>query len=354
MKSPVISEIGARVAKRLGESARLFEGKTVLITGANGFLGQYFLETFIYLNRSVFKTPCDIVAADSHITNTITNDSLGALPYRFLLQDVAKPFPVEEKPDYILHAAGIASPMYYHRFPLETIDVATLGTRSMLELARKSKSKGLVYFSSSEIYGDPDPAHVPTDETYNGNVSSIGPRACYDESKRLGETLCSIYHQHFATRVMIVRPFNVYGPGMKEADYRVLPNFANSIKAGKALTVYGTGLQTRTFCFVEDAILGFLQVLLSGRSGEAYNIGNPSPEISMRGLVELITKISARPVKSEFIPYPESYPAGEPMRRCPDITKAAKDVGYAPGVDLEEGLRMFLDWTEHAYTGMDL
>ena len=354
MKSPVISEIGARVAKRLGESARLFEGKTVLITGANGFLGQYFLETFIYLNRSVFKAPCDIVAADSHITNTITNDSLGALPYRFLLQDVAKPFPVEEKPDYILHAAGIASPMYYHRFPLETIDVATLGTRSMLELARKSKSKGLVYFSSSEIYGDPDPAHVPTDETYNGNVSSIGPRACYDESKRLGETLCSIYHQHFATRVMIVRPFNVYGPGMKEADYRVLPNFANSIKAGKALTVYGTGLQTRTFCFVEDAILGFLQVLLSGRSGEAYNIGNPSPEISMRGLVELITKISARPVKSEFIPYPESYPAGEPMRRCPDITKAAKDVGYAPGVDLEEGLRMFLDWTEHAYTGMDL
>jgi len=300
------------------------------------------------------KNPCDIVAADSHITNTTTNDSLGALPYRFLLQDVSKPFPVEEKPDYILHAAGIASPMYYRRFPLETIDVATLGTRSMLDLARKSKSQGLVYFSSSEIYGDPDPAHVPTSEDYNGNVSSIGPRACYDESKRLGETLCAVYHQQFATRVMIVRPFNVYGPGMKEADYRVLPNFANSIKAGKALTVYGTGLQTRTFCFVEDAILGFLQVLLSGRSGEAYNIGNPSPEISMRGLVELITKISGRPVKSEFIPYPESYPAGEPMRRCPDIAKAAKDVGYAPGVDLEHGLRTFFDWTEHAYTGMDL
>jgi UDP-glucuronate decarboxylase len=354
MKSPVISEIGARVATRLGESARKFEGKTVLITGANGFLGQYFLETFIHLNQSVFKTPCDIIAADSHITNTTTNDSLGALPYRFLLQDVSKPFPVEEKPDYILHAAGIASPMYYRRFPLETIDVATLGTRSMLDLARKSKSLGLVYFSSSEIYGDPDPAHVPTTETYNGNVSSIGPRACYDESKRLGETLCSVYHKQFGTRVMIVRPFNVYGPGMKEADYRVLPNFANSIKAGKALTIYGSGHQTRTFCFVEDAILGFLQVLLLGRSGEAYNIGNPSPEISMRGLVELITKISARPVKSEFIPYPESYPAGEPMRRCPDITKAAQDVGYAPGVDLEQGLRIFLDWTEHAYTGMDL
>ncbi len=354
MKSPVISEIGARVAKRLGESARLFEGKTVLITGANGFLGQYFLEAFIYLNKSVFKNSCEIVAADSHITNTTTNDSLGALPYRFLLQDVSKPFPVEEKPDYILHAAGIASPMYYRRFPLETIDVATLGTRSMLDLARKSKSLGMVYFSSSEIYGDPDPAHVPTKEDYNGNVSSIGPRACYDESKRLGETLCSVYHKQFGTRVMIVRPFNVYGPGMKEADYRVLPNFANSIKAGKALTIYGTGHQTRTFCFVEDAILGFLQVLLLGKSGEAYNIGNPSPEISMRGLVDLVTKLSARPVKSEFIPYPESYPAGEPMRRCPDIAKAAKDVGYAPGVDLEQGLRAFLGWTEHAYTGMDL
>jgi UDP-glucuronate decarboxylase len=354
MKSRVINEIGVRVAQRLGESARLFEGKTILITGANGFLGQYFLETFIYLNQSVFKTPCEIVAADSHITNTTTNDTLGTLPYRFLLQDVSKLFPVEEKPDYILHAAGIASPMYYRRFPLETIDVATLGTRNMLELARKSKSQGLVYFSSSEIYGDPDPAHVPTTEDYNGNVSSIGPRACYDESKRLGETFCAVYHKQFGTRVMMVRPFNVYGPGMKEADYRVLPNFANSIKAGKALNIYGTGLQTRTFCFVEDAILGFLQVLLLGRSGEAYNIGNPSPEISMRGLVELITKISPRPVKCEFIPYPESYPAGEPMRRCPDITKAARDVGYAPGVDLEQGLRIFLDWTAHAYTGMDL
>jgi UDP-glucuronate decarboxylase len=354
MKSLVIKEIGIRVAKRLGEDARKFEGKSVLITGANGFLGQYFLETFIYLNKSVFKTPCDIVAADSHITNTTTNDSIGALPYRFLLQDVSKPFPVEEKPDYILHAAGIASPMYYRRFPLETIDVATLGTRNMLDLARKSKCQGLVYFSSSEIYGDPDPAHVPTSEDYNGNVSSIGPRACYDESKRLGETLCSVYHKQFGTRVMIVRPFNVYGPGMKEADYRVLPNFANSIKAGKALTVYGTGLQTRTFCFVEDAILGFLQVLLSGKSGEPYNIGNPSPEISMRELVELITKISSRPVKSEFMDYPESYPAGEPMRRCPDITKATADVGFKPAVDLEQGLRAFLDWTEDFYTGMDL
>ena len=354
MKSPVISEIGARVAQRLGESARMFEGKTVLLTGANGFLGQYFLEAFVYLNKSVLKTPCDIVAADSHITNTTTNDSLGTLPYRFLLQDVSRPFPTEEKPDYILHAAGIASPMYYRRFPLETIDVATLGTRQMLELARKSKSQGLVYFSSSEIYGDPDPAHVPTTEDYNGNVSCIGPRACYDESKRLGETLCSVYQQQFGTRVMIVRPFNVYGPGMKEADYRVLPNFANCIKAGKALNVYGTGLQTRTFCFVEDAILGFLQVLLRGRGGEAYNIGNPSPEISMRGLVELVRKVSVRPVECKFIPYPESYPAGEPMRRCPDIAKAAKDVGFAPGVNLEDGLRTFFGWTEHAYTGMDL
>jgi UDP-glucuronate decarboxylase len=354
MKSPVIAEIAQRIAERLGDSANLFAGKSVLVTGGNGFLGQYFIEAFVYLNRSVLKSPCDLVVADSHITNTTTNESLGPLPYRFLLQDVSKPFPVEEKPDYILHAAGIASPMYYRRFPLETIDVATLGTRNMLELARKSKSQGLVYFSSSEIYGDPDMEHVPTSETYNGNVSCIGPRACYDESKRLGETLCSIYHQQFATRVMIVRPFNVYGPGMKEADYRVLPNFANSIKAGKALNIYGTGHQTRTFCFIEDAILGFLQVLLRGRGGEAYNIGNPSPEISMRGLVQLIEKVSPRPVKAEFIPYPESYPAGEPMRRCPDIAKAAKDVGFAPQVDLEAGLRAFLDWTEHAYTGMEL
>ena len=216
---------------------------------------------------------------------------------------------MEEKPDYILHAAGIASPMYYRRFPLETIDVATLKRHA--EHARpqpaKSKSQGLVYFSSSEIYGDPDMTHVPTAETYNGNVSSIGPRACYDESKRLGETLCSVYHQQFGTRVMIVRPFNVYGPGMKEADYRVLPNFANCIKAGKALNIYGSGHQTRTFCFIEDAIVGFLQVLLLGRAAEKAisNIGNPAPEISMRGLVGTDRKVSPEPGRMQrFIPYP--------------------------------------------------
>ena len=321
----------------------------IVVSGAGGFIGSHMCDRLLVEGHTV-------VALDNFLTGSPRNIAhLAKVPnFQFIEQDITKPFSIEGKVDAVVNMASPASPKDYLEFPIETLDVGSIGTRNMLELARKSKSQGLVYFSSSEIYGDPDPASVPTPETYNGNVSCTGPRACYDESKRLGETLCSVYHQQFGTRVMIVRPFNVYGPGMKEADYRVLPNFANSIKAGRELNIYGTGHQTRTFCFVEDAILGFLQVLLLGRSGEAYNIGNPSPEISMRGLVDLIKKVSKRPVEAKFIPYPESYPAGEPMRRCPDIAKASKDVGFAPGVDLEHGLRTFLDWTEHAYTGMDL
>ena len=203
----------------------------------------------------------------------------------------------------------------------------------MLTIADKNRAR-MVFFSSSEIYGDPDPSQVPTQESYRGNVSCRGPRACYDESKRVGETLCYIFHERFGTNVMTIRPFNVYGPGMQERDYRVLPNFASRIKAGKPLKLYGSGTQTRTFCYVTDAIVGFMQTLLRGVPGEAYNIGNPSPEVSMRDLVAAIERVT-RPCRSRTastdLPR-SSYPADEPMRRCPDIRKAALQLGYTPRV----------------------
>jgi UDP-glucuronate decarboxylase len=204
--------------------------------------------------------------------------------------------------------------------------------------------------SSSEIYGDPDPRHVPTPESYRGNVACQGPRACYDEGKRVGETLCHIFHERFGTRINTVRPFNVYGPGMLKDDYRVLPNFASRIVAGDRLKVYGTGAQTRTYCYVTDAVTGFFKALLKGVPGEVYNIGCTGPEVSVLDLVRAIERVLGRSVAYDVIEHPDSYPADEPLRRCPDIRKATLQLGYAPRIGLEEGLGRFLTWASDAYT----
>lgn len=339
------------VIENLGDTARAFEGKTILLTGGRGFLGRYFTAVFHRMNREVFQTPCRVIAADNLITSGEGRTESEEAPADvFIEHNVIQPLSIDEPVDYIMHAAGIASPYYYRKYPIETLEVATHGTRNMLDLARE-KGARLVFFSSSEIYGDPDPNSVPTTEDYRGNVSTLGPRACYDEGKRVGETFCRVYFDYFQLSNSIIRPFNVYGPGMGEHDYRVLPNFANRIAGGKPLLIYGTGRQTRTFCYVSDAITGFLRVLADGHPGEAYNIGNPAPEVSMLDLAEHIRKALQRPIEVERVDYPASYPPDEPQRRCPDISKAQAHLGYAPKVGLAEGLRRFFSWTGEVYTG---
>ena len=341
----------SEIASGLGDVAKSFSGKTVLLSGGRGFLGRYFTAVFEHLNAHTLSKPAKLIVADNLITAGKAGAAFkGSRHVTFIRHDVTKPLPLKKRVDYILHAAGIASPYYYRAFPLETLDVAIWGTRRMLELAQKDQAR-LLFFSSSEIYGDPDPKHVPTSESYRGNIACLGPRACYDESKRVGETLCYIYHNKFGTNASMVRPFNVYGPGMQERDYRVLPNFASRIKADQPLHLYGSGRQTRTFCYVTDAINGFLRALVKGGPGEAYNIGNPNPEVSMMDLVKRSETALGRPIKHQVVEYPDSYPADEPMRRCPDITKARLQLGYEPAVALEEGLRRFYRWAMDTYTG---
>lgn len=336
-------------AERLGDRAGEFAGKTVVITGAAGFLGQYFCGLFKLLNSSRPANPVRVVALDNFIASTAERPESHP-HFQFHTHNVIEPFSFDGKIDFILHAAGIASPRYYRQFPLETMDVAVHGTRRMLELA-KSHDARILFFSSSEIYGDPDPAFVPTPETYRGNVATLGPRACYDESKRLGETMCAIYAGLYKTQAKIVRPFNVYGPGMRENDYRVLPNFASSLAAQRTLSVYGDGRQTRTFCYITDALDGFLRVLLYGRAGEPYNIGNAKPEVSMRELVKTMERALGRSVPVQFSDYPAHYPADEPQRRCPDLRKAQSELGFEPQIDLLTGVTRFLNWALANYKG---
>jgi UDP-glucuronate decarboxylase len=208
----------------------------------------------------------------------------------------------------------------------------------------------MLFFSSSEIYGDPFPEFVPTSEDYRGNVSTRGPRACYDESKRLGETLCWIYQTYFEVHICVARPFNVYGPGMMPKDYRVLPNFATQIAKNEPLKIYGNGNQTRTFCYITDAITGFMKILLDSKTPDVFNVGNPKPEVSMIELSKIIEKVLNKNIKVEIIDYPSTYPADEPNRRCPDISRISKDLSYEPKITIEEGLARFFNWTQDNYT----
>ena len=334
------------IANALYEEAGALEGSSVLITGGAGFLGSYMVATLLHLNTTRLRRPCTVSVVDNFITGSKKNviTDVDKKQFRFVEHDIRKPLPKDITADYIIHAAGLASPFYYRKYPLETIEVAVQGTKHCLELARENKVKGLLYFSSSEIYGDPHPDFIPTPEEYWGNVSPIGPRACYDESKRLGETLCMTYFQLYDLAVKIVRPFNVYGPGMKTNDYRVVPTFMTKALKGEALPVHDTGMQTRTFCYITDAVTGFLKVLIAGSRGGVYNVGTCDEEISMTDLARLIARISPASVPVECIAYPESYPAGEPRRRCPDISKICRELTYRPRVDLETGMKRTLAW----------
>ncbi len=339
------------VVKEIGKEARMLEGKTILISGGSGFLGCYLNAVLYLLNKSVLKNKCKVISVDNYITGSKKNFliDINDKNFKFLHYDVRLPFTLNEKVDFIIHAAGLASPFYYKKYPLETIESAILGAKNLLELSRINRVESFLFFSSSEIYGDPDPSHVPTPETYAGHVSSTGPRACYDESKRLAETLCLTYHQIYGIPTKIVRPFNVYGPGMRHTDYRVIPTFLYSALQGKNLPVHDTGNQTRTFCYISDAITAIFKVLLLGKAGEVYNIGNDTPEINMYELASMICNIVGNGVKPRRKAYPQSYPADEPKRRCPNLNKIKSELKYQPKINLETGLKRSIKWFKADY-----
>jgi UDP-glucuronate decarboxylase len=335
------------ICENIKDISDMFRGKRIVITGGQGFLGQYICATLNKLD------PKEVIVIDNFITS---GDKVAPNynNFRYISASVEDSLLLEEKIDYIIFLAGIASPHYYIKYPLETINIVSVGLSNYLKLAKKHNAK-LLFASSSEIYGNPDTNNIPTKETYNGNVSTLSERACYDESKRLGETLCRVYSQQ-GVLTSVVRPFNFFGPLMQPTDYRVLPNFANNILTGKTVELYGNGEQTRTFCYVSDGIAGIFRTLLLGKSGEAYNIGNPNPEISMSDLLDLCEKICKdeniqHPViYKKVIEAPTNYPVnGDPTRRCPDITKAINELNYMPQVPIEKGLKLFLNWANNNY-----
>jgi nucleoside-diphosphate-sugar epimerase len=257
-------------------------GSTLLITGAAGFLGYYLTQAALHWNdHHSGGAPIRLVALDNFVRGTPAwlTALVGRRDLQLLTHDVTAPLPDSIGPtDYIIHAAGIASPIIYRKRPIETMDANVNGLRSLLEGARRQAEagrpvKGFLFYSSSEIYGDPFPQFVPTPEDYRGNVSCTGPRACYDESKRYGETLCVNFAQMHGVPTRQARPFNNFGPGLKITDGRVIPDFSRNILANQDIVMLSDGSPKRTFCYAADAIVGYYKVLVRGRNGEPYNIG---------------------------------------------------------------------------------
>lgn len=349
------------ICNRLEGEFGLMQGKKLFISGGAGFLGYYLIQSVLHWNQTrAAADSINVIVCDNYIRGVpdwllkLSGDASVTL----LKHDITAPLPTAiGKFDFIVHAASIASPTFYRKYPIETMDANVQGVRLLLDRCRAQETGGdrvlgFLFFSTSEIYGDPAPDQIPTPETYRGNVSCTGPRACYDESKRFGETLCVNFARQFNLPVTIARPFNNYGPGLKITDRRVIPDFARDLFAGNDLVLLSDGSPTRTFCYVADAVVGYYKILVRGRSGEAYNIGNESPEISMSELAELLVKIAREQFNYsgkvvQHASKEKDYLIDNPQRRCPVIAKAKSELGFNPEITVEEGLRRTLLWYRH-------
>jgi nucleoside-diphosphate-sugar epimerase len=338
------------IVRALQDEFEAMAGRRLLITGGAGFLGYYLVQAATHWNQTNRGRELGIEVFDSYMRGvpewlTSLGDDVAIRQH-----DVREPLPDDAGPwEFVIHAAGIASPGVYRRYPLETMDANINGLRALLEQGVKSELQGMLFFSSSEIYGDPPPDAIPTPETYRGNVSCTGPRACYDESKRYGETLVVTFANHYGVPVRTARPFNNYGPGMKINDGRVIADFSRNVLAGENIALLSDGSPTRTFCYVADAVIGYYKILVKGRAGEPYNIGVDGPEVSMADLAHRMVAIArdefgfageviqARSEESDYL-------VDNPGRRRPSIEKARTELNYQPQIDLDDGLRRTLRW----------
>lgn len=345
LPNPIIIEDAEWIFHRYGDRLLPLRGSRLLLTGASGFLCSYLVDvlaTWSELQLKVIAVDNFIAASRDRLTHLEASSAV-----ELMTHDVTQPIQLDRPIDYIIHGASIASPMYYRRFPLETINVNVDGTRRMLELARTARAKSMLFLSSSEIYGDPDPRFIPTSEEYTGNVSCTGPRACYDESKRLGETLCATYFRLHATPVKTIRPFNVYGPGQRLDDQRIIPDLVYAALNGGPIKLFSDGRPTRSFCYARDFAAALLLVLLSSENGEAFNIGNDE-EISIGTAAETVaqTKGNGAPLKVEYaVSGDRDYLTDNPNRRCPDLSKIRSRVGWSPEVKFRDGIAR----TIHSY-----
>lgn len=306
-------------------------GVRAVVTGGAGFIGGH-------LCRELVGRGWEVVAVDDLSTGRAENlaELDGRPGFAFLEHDVSRPFEVDGPVDAVLHLASAASPPDYLARPIETLRVGSAGTFHTLELARGKRARYLLA-STSEVYGDP--LVHPQAEGYWGNVNPVGPRSVYDEAKRFAEATATAYRRAHGIDVKIARIFNTYGPGLRPGDGRAVPNFIAQALGGQPITIYGDGSQTRSFCFIDDEVQGLLRLLLSDWAGGPMNIGNPE-EHTIAELARMVIELTGSASELSFQP----LPVDDPVRRCPDITLAQRELGWKPEVSLADGLRRTIAW----------
>jgi UDP-glucuronate decarboxylase len=340
------------------EKARL-QDSTILITGCGGFLGYYFMHFFNAEAETLGVKK--VIALDNFMLGypkwieKLEKNPLFDIQKFDIIKDHIADINGADQADFIIHMASIASPMFYRKYPIETLDANIWGLRSLLDFYKEKPIRGFLFYSSSELYGNPDAAHVPTSEDYYGYVCATGPRSCYDESKRFGETMCMLFAQKYDMPIGVTRPFNNYGPGMRIGDKRVPADFALAVMENRDIEILSDGAPTRTFCYIADSVCGYLKVMLHG-TYDYFNIGIEKPEISISQLAEIYTAAG----KDIFgytgkVVYRHSndkeYLTNNPQRRCPNIDKARRILGYAPSINVEEGVGRFLQFLKESEEG---
>jgi len=299
--------------------------KNILVTGGAGFIGSHLCRYLLTAGHRVICMDNLITGSKDNIKDLMKNNR-----FTFTKYDVTKKLRLNGRIDWVVHLASLASPKYYWKYPIKTLKSGFLGTHNCLGLSRAKNARFLMA-STSEVYGDP---HVhPQTEDYWGNVNPIGERSCYDESKRGAEALAYAYQRQHKVQVRVARIFNTYGPYMQVDDGRVVSNIIVQALRGKNITIYGDGMQTRSFCYVDDLVEGLVALMQSDYQ-QPVNLGNPG-EFTINQLAQKVRALTGSSAKTKFMP----LPSDDPKQRCPDITRARQILGWEPKINLEEGLK---------------
>jgi UDP-glucuronate decarboxylase len=344
-RHPIIEEDVREITSRLGGTLDALEGRSILVTGANGMLAAYLVETIAYLNETRFRSrPCRTIAIvrtvpsrDGHLAHLLSRPEI-----QWVRHDARTAALAIEAADFMILAASKGSPRHYLADPIGTLALNGSGLGEWLDKAAALQSRAVLFFSSGEVYGTPDAGAVPTPETFVGRIDPLSPRSVYAEAKRYGEALSLAYQRVHGVPAKIVRPFQIFGPGMRVDDGRALPDFLSAAAAGQPIPLRSTGSARRTFMYVADATVAFWQVLILGVPGCVYNVGCPAPEVTVQELAEKIARLGG--AACTVIPPAEPEITGAPERTVPDITKLAADFAFEPRHGLDDLLSRTLQW----------
>lgn len=319
-------------------------GKTVLISGANGFLPAYMVKSLLYINELRIGATINVIALVRNKEKAQQRfvDYKNRNDIQIILSDITKPISFDGRINFIIHAASQASPKFYATDPVGTLAANTIGTYHLLQLAAEKKVEKFLYFSSSEVYGAISDRNSIAEDVY-GSIDPTNIRSCYAESKRMGETMCVSFSSQFKIPVSIVRPFHTYGPGLYLDDGRVFADFVSNIVNGKNIEMNSDGSAVRSFCYLADAAEGFFTVLLKGEDRQAYNIGNPEASLSIKELAELLVNLyPERKLKAVFKQSSSNYLQSTFNKLCPNISKVNK-LGWSPDTQISKGFKRTIE-----------